>query len=156
MNDTDIIENLQNKLGVSSGRHLYGVLGSYAKLKQFSNTLQQARTPDGQPFPAPLSVTRGILENIPDAEFRDLVEKEAKRPEPIVAHIKQAFERFLRAQLHDKGLIILEHLEILFAYQSDLSSLRVLATDDNRVLLLLPGRRENGCRPDGSGKTAPG
>jgi hypothetical protein len=144
MKDTDVIENLQHKLRVLPGRHLYGVLGSYAGLKRFSQTLQQARTLDGQSFPTPLSVTRGILDNIPDAEFRDLVEKEAKRPEPIGAHIKQAFEKFLRFQLHDNGLIILEHLEILFAYQCDLGSLRVLATDEHHVLLLLPGKRENG------------
>src|SRR5216684_8078703 len=144
MNDTEIIEALCSKLLVPTGRHLYGVLGTYPALKRFAEKLQQAKTPDGMPFPAPLSVTRGILDAIPDDEFRGLVENEAKRPEPIAAHVSQAFEEFLRAHLKEQGLVVLESLEILFAYDSDLSLLRTLATDEQRVLLLLAGRRENG------------
>lgn len=144
MNDTDIIEQLRTKLGVSAGRHLYGILGTYASLKRFAAKLQQATTPEGLPFPAPLSVTKGILDNIPDGEFRELVEREAKRPETVAKHVTQAFEQFLRAQLHNGGLIVLERLEILFAYHSDLAPLRVLASDMNRIVLLLPGKREKG------------
>ncbi len=144
MNDTDIIEALRSKLMVPTGRHLYGILGTYPPLKRFAEKLQQAKTPDGNPFPAPLSVTRGILNAIPDDEFRSLVVNEAKRPEPIAAHVTQAFEIFLRAHLKEDELVVLESVEILFAYGSDLSLLRTLATDAHRILLLLPGRRENG------------
>jgi len=144
MTDTDIIEALRSKLMVPTGRHLYTVLGNYATLKRFAQQLQQARTPDGESFPAPLSVTRGILDGIPDQEFRSLTEYEAKRPEPIAAHVLRAFEDFLRSHLRGRGVLVLERMEILFAYQSDLSLLRVLTTDANRILLLLPGRRENG------------
>jgi len=144
MNDTDIIEALRSKLMVPTGRHLYGVLGTYPALKRFAEKLQQAKTPYGKPFLAPLSVTRGILNAIPDDEFRSLVVNEARRPEPIAAHVAQAFETFLRAHLKENGLVVLESLEILFAYGSDLSLLRTLATDAHRILLLLPGRRKNG------------
>jgi len=144
MNDMDIIEALRSKLMVPTGRHLYGILGTYPALKRFAEKLQQARMPDGTPFPAPLSVTRGILNTIPDDEFRSLVVNEARRPEPITAHVAQAFETFLRAHLKEDELVVLESLEILFAYGSDLSLLRTLATDSHRILLLLPGRRENG------------
>lgn len=144
MNDTDIIEAFRGKLMVPTGRHLYGVLGSYPALKRFAEKLLQASIPGGQPFPPPLSVTRGILDAIPDDEFRGLVENEAKRPEPIAAHVSQAFEEFLRAHLKEQRLVVLESLEILFAYGSDLSLLRTLATDEQRILLLLPGKRENG------------
>ena len=144
MNDTDIIEALRGKLMVPTGRHLYAVLGTYPALKRFAEKLQQAKTPDGKPFPAPLSVTSGILNAIPDDEFRSLVENEAKRPEPIAAHVAQAFEAFLRTHLKENGLVVLGSLEILFAYGSDLSLLRTLATDAHRILLLLPGKRESG------------
>ena len=87
MNDTEIIEALRSKLLMPTGRHLYGVLGTYPALKSFAEKLQQAKAPDGKPFPAPLSVTRGILDAIPDEEFRSLVEREAKRPEPIAQSI---------------------------------------------------------------------
>lgn len=143
MNDTEIIEALCSKLVVPTGRHLYGVLGTYPALKRFAQNLQQARIPDNGPFPAPLSVTRGILNAIPDDEFRYLVEHEAKRPEPIATHVARAFETFLRVHLRGNGLIALERLEILFAYGSDLSLLRTLSTDSNRILLLLPGKLEH-------------
>ena len=144
MNDTEIIEALHSKLLMPTGRHLYGVLGTYPALKSFAEKLQQAKAPDGKPFPAPLSVTRGILDAIPDDEFRSLVEREAKRPEPIAAHVARAFETFLRVHLKENGLVVLERLEILFAYGSDFSLLRTLATDSQRILLLLPGKREHG------------
>lgn len=144
MKDTEIIEALQSKLAFSGGRHLYGILGAYPTLKTFAHKLQQAKTPDGTPFPEPISVNREILDAIPDEEFRQLVENEAKRPEPTAAHVAKAFELFLRSKLQGKGLVVLAHLEMLFAYHLELNLLRTMATDDDRILLLLPGRRSSG------------
>lgn len=144
MKDTEIIELLINKLSLPVGRHLYGILGSYQSLEVFSEKLQEAKTPDGQNFPKPISVNRGILDAIPDDEFRQLVADEAKRPEPTAAHVAKAFEAFLRSVIKNMKLIILANMEILFAYDIDLSLLRTLATDSNRIILLLPGRREQG------------
>ena len=145
MKDTEIIEALQSKLAMPGGRHLYGVLGEYSALEAFAKKLRQAKTPDGKRFPKPLNVNRGILEAIPDKEFRQLVENEAKRPEPTVAHVAKAFETFLRSKLRGKGLVVLSNLEMLFAYHHlELNLLRTMAADDDRVLLLLPGRRSGG------------
>ncbi len=144
MRDADIIETLRAKLTVPSGRHLYGVLGSYKALERFTRQLKQATTADGQPFPAPEPVSLGILEAIPDDEFRILVENEAKRPEPTAAHVGRAFEAFLRGRLKEQPLLVLTSLELLFAYHLELNLLRTLATDDHRLVLLLPGRRERG------------
>jgi hypothetical protein len=142
--DTEIIEALRSKLSIQSGRHLYGVLGDYPKLAAFAEKIQEAKTLDGKAFPPSLSVNQGILETIPDHEFLELVQNEARRPEPTVRRVEQAFEVFLRAKLKDGGLLVLSNLEILFAYQLELNLLRTLATDNNRVLLLLPGKREGG------------
>jgi len=142
--DTEIIESLRTCLTVPVGRHLYGVLGSYQRLNVFAETLKQATTPDGQPFPKPLSVNKGILDSIPDEEFRLLVQNEAKRPEPTAAHVAQAFERFLRSHLKGEVILVLANFEMLFAYNIELSLLRTLARDEDRILLLLPGRRGAG------------
>lgn len=123
------------------GRHLYGIVGTYRTLDRFADRLQEAKTSDGQPIPAPTSVNKGILSAIPDDEFRKLVESEARKPEPTEAHINRAFEKFLRLKLMENGLVVLSNLELLFAYDVDLNPLRTLATDQQRVILLLPGRR---------------
>jgi len=139
--DAEIIETLSVKLGKPVGRHLYGVLGSYAALHRFARKLPEAKDPDGRPFPEPLNANRGILDMIPDGEFRRLAENEARRPEPTAAHVGKAFEVFLRSHLQTSGFVVLSNLEMLFAYGVDLDILRTLATDDHRLLLLLPGRR---------------
>ena len=83
MNLTKIIENLIAKLSVPTGRHLYGVLGSYKELKKFEKHVRQAKTPDRKPFPMPMNVNKGILDTIPDDEFKKLAENESRRPEPM-------------------------------------------------------------------------
>jgi hypothetical protein len=138
---TEIIEALIQKLAMPGGRHLYGVLGTYKALDSFAKKLRQAKTVDGVPFPKPLNVNRGVLDAIPDDEFRELAENEAKRPEPTAAHVAKAFERFLRGNLTGKGVLVLSNLEMLFAYRVEFHLLRTLAADGDRVLLLLPGRR---------------
>lgn len=140
----DIIEALRSKLSLPGGRHLYGVIGSYTGLVHFAGKLRQAKTTAGGPFPNPLNVNRGILDAIPDDEFRRLVENEAKRPEPTAAHVAKAFEAFLRFQLEKKKLLVLANLEMLFAYNLELNLLRTMAADEYRVLLLLPGQRTGG------------
>jgi hypothetical protein len=142
MKPAEIVELLQAKLALPGGRHLYGVLGDYPRLDAFAAELAQARLPEGGRFPAPLNVNRGVLDAIPDDEFRKLVRDEAKRPEPTAAHVAQAFAAFLRQHLRGKGLVVMARLEILFAYRVELNLLRTLATDEDRVLLLLPGRRD--------------
>jgi hypothetical protein len=144
VNDTDIIDAIRTKLAMPVGRHLYGVLANYSALTSFSYKLQQAKDPDGKSFPKPLSVNRGILDSIPDPEFRKLVLDEARRPEPTAAHVAQAFERFLRSKLKAKGLLVLANFEMMFAYHLELNLLRTMAADDYRVLLLLPGKRVRG------------
>ena len=144
MKHTEIIEAIRQKLTVPGGRHLYGVLGTYSQINGFAKKLHQAKTTEGDPFPKPVNVNRGILDAIPDDEFKQLAENEAKRPEPTAAHVARAFERFLRANLIGKGILVLSNLEMLFAYHIELNLLRTMATDEDRVLLLLPGRRSRG------------
>jgi len=123
---------------------LYGILGGYAALDRFAAKLCQVKMPDGEFFPGAVSVNRGILNSIPDAEFKTLAENEPRRPEPTMARVAQAFAVFLRSELNKKDLIVLTGLELIFIYNVELNLLRTTATDNKRVILLLPGKRERG------------
>ena len=144
MTNTEIIETLRARLSLPGGRHLYGVLGTYDLLSRFAVQLAKAKSVEGHQFPKAISVNRGILDTIPDDEFRKLVNDEAKRPEPTAAHVASAFEQFIRSKLSGQGLIVLRDLELVFCYHLELNLLRTLAADQDRLLLLLPGRRERG------------
>ena len=141
MRDADIIIALRNKLEIPVGRHLYGVIGSYKSLDKFMRVLQEATTSNGDHFPTPISVTRGIIETFSDEEFRSIVKDEAQRPESTRRSVELSFEKFLRTQFKQKKILVLTDLEILFPYNTDLSPLRTMATDENRIILLLPGKR---------------
>jgi hypothetical protein len=145
MNTAEIIEALRGRVTIQSGRHLYGVLGSYQSLGEFGVELNKANVPDStEKFPLPLNVNRGILEAIPDEEFKRLASDEARHPQPTANQVGRAFEAFLRRVLTGKGLVVLSNFEMLFAYNLELNLLRSMATDDNRILLLLPGKKSAG------------
>ena len=126
------------------GRHLYGIIGTFENLERFENELKKARRSEDDMFPNPKSLNYELIDSYSDTEFRSLVEDEAKRPEPTRASLRNVFERFIRASLEKENVLILKELELLFIYNIDFSILRVLSTDNHRVILLLPGRRSLG------------
>ena len=77
--EADIIETW-SKLSVSVGRHLYGILGSYAALGRFAAKLCQVKMPN-RSFPVRF-LKPGHINSIPDAEFKTLA-KTSPRPEPL-------------------------------------------------------------------------
>jgi len=141
LKDAEIIEVLRRKVDVPVGRHLYGIIGSYDSLNRFSSELSRATRTDGSLFPQPISVNKGLLEFFSDTEFRTTVETEAKYPQPTRKKIEDAFDRFIRDHLKEYGLIILQDLELVFAYNVNLNPLRTLAADERKIILLLPGKR---------------
>lgn len=142
MNGPQVIQELCHKMDAAGGRHLYGVLGDYPALEKFAGQLAGLKTLDQHyTFPRPLNVNDGLLAAMSDKDFQRLARDEAKWPEPVAKEVERAFGRFLRQTLRDQGPVVLAHLEMVFAYNLGLSILRSLATDSNKVLLLLPGRR---------------
>ena len=137
----DIIVALRAKLRVPIGRHLYGILGDYKSLNRFEKEIEGTTIADGEPFSSVESVNKGIINRFNDEQFRTLVNDEAKRPEPTRASIGSAFEALVREKLQNNKTLILKDLELIFIYNIDLSVLRVLATDQCRIILLLPGQR---------------
>ena len=137
-----VISELRDKLQFSMGRHLYGVLGTYAQLAQFEQAhLAQARDPRGNPFPQPINLNHDLLARIGDDDLRRLVRDEARRPQAVQRRLGQELDSLLSEMLRGNHLLILKQLELTFAYGLDLGVFRIRATNKNHILLLLPGER---------------
>lgn len=140
----EIITQLREKLQFPVGRHLYGVLGSYAGLARFeTEALAQALLPEGRPFPGATDLNRQLLEGIGDADLRSLVQQEGRRPRAIQRRLNDQLDQLLAQLLAGERFVILKQIELLFAYQLDLSLFRTRAANQNHILLLLPGERRS-------------
>ena len=137
-----IISYLRENLKLSVGRHLYAVLGSYSQLNHFVEVdLAQARFGDGADHPLVINLNLALLNRIEDSELRDLVQNEARLPQTVQMKLNREFDLVLMNLLKDYSLIVLQHLELLFAYNLDLQVVRARATNQNHILLLLPGEK---------------
>jgi hypothetical protein len=141
---TEILNSLYNNLKIPSGRHLYAVLGSYSALEAFTeNTLCQAKLADGSAFPTPISVNKMLLNSFEDDSLAEIIIKESRRPKYTQSVLDKILDDFLRKQFTTTNFIILQHLELVFAYSLDLSKLRRWAANQNHILVLLPGEIRN-------------
>ena len=89
----------------------------------------------------PINVNRTLLARIPDAESKSLVANEARRPAFVHEHLYQGFDRLLADELGRTQVVTLKHMELLFAYNLELNTLRTRAVNEKYILLLLPGQR---------------
>jgi len=136
------ISQLREGLRVEVGRHLYAVLAPYARLAQFERVdLAGATGPDGHPLPAPLNLNRELLARIGDEDLNAMVGDEAKYPTQVRRRLNEELRALLTDSLRKAPLVILKQVELLFAYELDLSILRTLAANRSHILLLLPGAR---------------
>jgi len=139
---TQIITELRNKRQVDIGRHLYGVLGGYAGLEGFERVhLTEARGPDGAPLPGALNLNRALLDSISDDDLRSLIRDEARRPLATQRRLNEHLTALLTARLAGERFLIIKQIELIFAYELELTVFRTCATNDKHILLLLPGER---------------
>jgi len=137
-----VISELRQKLQFDVGRHLYGVLGTYAQLAVFEEAaLSQALDPRGRRFSQPINLNYELLARIGDEDLRKLVQAEARRPMTIRRRLGQELDNLLGTLLQEQRFLVLKQLELLFTYELDLSVFRIRATNQNHILLLLPGAR---------------
>ena len=137
-----MISELREKLQFDVGRHLYGVLGTYAQLAKLEQMgLTQARDPQGNRFPDPINLNHELLARIGDDDLRQLVRDEARRPLAIQRRLGQELDNLLGELLQDHHFQILKQFELVLAYGLDLSVFRTRAANQNHILLLLPGER---------------
>lgn len=139
---TQIIGELRTRLQVDVGRHLYGVLGSYAGLEGFERThLAEARGSDGAPFPEALNLNRALLDSIADDDLRGLIRNEARQPLATQRRLNEHLANLLTARLAEARFLMVKQIELVFAYELELTVFRTYATNDKHILLLLPGER---------------
>lgn len=137
-----IISELCKQLQNQSGRHLYVVLGTYQLLEKFEkDDLAPALTKDGLPLPKPVNFNQDLLNHIEDEALRRMVRDENRRPKTVESQLNQAFDQVLRDHFLKQSILILKQYELLFAYKLDLGKLRTYATNQNHLLLLLPGKQ---------------
>ena len=137
-----IISKLRENLPLNIGRHLYGVLGSYVQLKQFEESdLAQARFSGDNQQPMTINLNLALLSRIGDSVLRDLVQNEARLPQTVQMKLNKEFDLALSNLLQEQPFIILKQIELLFAYHLDLQVIRARATNQNHILLLLPGEK---------------
>jgi hypothetical protein len=136
----EINSQLRQKLGMPTGRHLYVVLGSYDRLDRYERVaFREARAPDGQRLADPVNVNFCLLERINDNELRDLVRTEASREQSVKDRLAHELDALVAGKLADSSFLALKNLELLFAYDLELNSLRIRAANQKHILMLLPG-----------------
>ncbi len=137
-----ITAQLRDNLDVSIGRHLYAVLGTYAQLAVFEReALAQMKFSDGRPLPQAVNLNRMLMDRLGDEDLRDLVRSEGKRPQAIQRRLNLEFDALLAQLLDEHHFLTLKQVELLFAYRLDLQTIRARATNQNHILLLLPGEK---------------
>ncbi len=139
-----ILSRLQEKLAISSGRHLYGIVGTYKKLWNFeSKDLRHIKLKDGKKIPNTVNINKKILDRIDDSHLKDLVKKEGRMPLTIKKKLHGELDNLLVEELAENSVLILKQLELLYAYDVELDCLRRRATDEHHIILLLPGTIQN-------------
>ena len=139
-----ILRHLQEKLISRSGRHLYGILGKYQTLADFEKKhLPQLKISTDMNVPEPVNVNRALLDRIEDKVLRELVNNEGRMPVTITKKLKDEFDNLLSSELLKNNIVILKHLELLYAYNVEIDCLRRRATNENHIILLLPGKIQN-------------
>jgi hypothetical protein len=150
LNGPQITTILRENLQIDSGRHLYGVLGTYSQLATFENDiLSQINLLSLEPTIGNVTIARhqvvnlnfALMDRIGDEDLRNLVRSEGKRPQTIQRRLNLTFDSLLSSLLEQDHFIILKQIELLFAYDLDLQTIRARASNQNHILLLLPGEK---------------
>ena len=138
----EINSQLRQKLGMSTGRHLYVVLGTFDRIEHYERVaFREARSPDDKPLRTALNVSRSLLQRFSDDELKWLVRNEAGLPETVKKRLADELDALIAGELAETSFLALKNLELLFAYDMELTCFRIRATNQKHILVLLPGER---------------
>jgi hypothetical protein len=138
----EINTQLRQKLEMPTGRHLYVVLGAYEQLERYEKVaFREARSPSGNRLGDPVNVNHQLLDRINDDELKRLVQTEASRTESVKDRLSKELDALVGEKLDGGWFVALKNLEILFAYDLELNCLRIRATNQKHILVLLPGEK---------------
>jgi hypothetical protein len=135
----EINSQLRQKLEMPTGRHLYVVLGIYERLERYEKVdFREAGLPSGG---EPVNVNHNLLERINDEELKRLVQTEASRTESVKDRLAKELDALVAEKLNEGSFLTLKNMELLFAYDLELNCLRIRATNQKHILILLPGEK---------------
>ena len=138
----EINSQLRQKLEMPTGRHLYVVLGTCERLERYEKIdFREARSPGGHYLGELVNVNHSLLDRIKDDELKGLVQTEAGRIESVKDRLAKEFDVLVAEKLTVASFVALKNLELLFAYDLELNCLRIRATNQKHILLLLPGEK---------------
>lgn len=138
----EINSQLRQKLEMPTGRHLYVVLGTYDRLDRYERVdFREARSPSGQKLGDAVNVNHTLLDRINDDELKRLVQTEASRTESVKDRLAKELDTLVAERLNGGSFLAIKNLEILFAYDLELNCLRIRATNQKHILILLPGEK---------------
>jgi hypothetical protein len=138
----EINSQLRQKLEMPTGRHLYVVLGSYDRLERYERVdFREARSLGGERLGDPINVSHSLLDRISDDELKRLVQTEASRTESVKDRLSKELDTLVAEKLNAGFFLALKNLEILFAYDLELNCLRIRATNQKHILIMLPGEK---------------
>src|SRR4029450_4502388 len=84
---------LRQKLEMPTGRHLYVVLGTGARLERYEKVdFREARWPSGQRLGEPGNGNHTLPDRINDDELKRLVQTEASRTESVKARLAKELD----------------------------------------------------------------
>lgn len=138
----EINSQLRQKLEMPTGRHLYVILGTYERLERYEKVdFPEARSPLGKKLSEPVNVNQNILQRISDDELKRLVQTEASRTESVKDRLTKGLDSLVAEKLDEGNFLAIKNLEVLFAYDLELNCLRIRATNQKHILVLLPGEK---------------
>jgi hypothetical protein len=138
----EINSQLRQRLGMPIGRHFYVILGTYERIERYERVaFREARGPDDKPLGTALNVSRSLLQRFRDDELKWLVRNEAGMPETVKKQLAEELDALVADELAVKSFLALKNLELLFAYDMELTCFRIRATNQKHILVLLPGER---------------
>ena len=95
----------------------------------------------GQRLADAINVNLSLLDRIKDEELKRLVQTEASRTESVKDRFAKELDALVAEKLNNGSLLTLKNLELLFAYDLELNCLRIRATNQKHILVLLPGEK---------------
>jgi hypothetical protein len=138
----EINSQLRQKLEMPTGRHLYVILGTGERLERYEKVdFREARSPSGQRLGEPVNVNHNLLDRINDEELKRLVQTEASRTESVKDRLAKELDALVAEKLNGGSFLALKNMELLFAYDLELNCLRIRATNQKHILILLPGEK---------------
>ncbi len=86
-------------------------------------------------------MNRALLDSIADDDLKRLIRDEARQPLATQRRLNEHLATLLTSRLREARFLIVKQIELIFAYELELTVFRTCATNDKHILLLLPGER---------------